>query len=252
MDFEQALESYLRDAKPTPSLTEAMKQSWARFSEFCDSQNLNRLENVAPCHVQAFQQKLNWEPGFNGRFYAANTVDHILRQVRTLLRWATKSNHLVLDPTLDLVLCRPPQPKARFLTWRELQRILAAPDRTQPIGLRDAAMLSVMTETDLGLQRCLNLDLKDEPELSLEGSTRELLGAYLKTARPLWLRSPGQKALFITKHGARLGELTVGNRLDEIAKIADVEGNVTPRMLWRSYRAELARAGNSRLPSSLN
>jgi site-specific recombinase XerD len=247
MTLEEALSAYLAHNRPSPSLRDAMLMSWARFSEFCLSKELSRLEAIVPAHIDAFHQKLLWEPGPSRRLYSANTVDYILRQIRSLMRWATKRGHLSLDPTLELLLCRPPQPKTRILTWHELQSILISPDRTVPHGIRDAALYTLITESDLGVKASLCLELRDVPNLKLEGKSAELMQAYIDGVRPVWIRAPGQRSLFLTSQGGCLGSQTVALRLDELAKIAGVEGNVTPRMLWRSYKAALSQSGNSRL-----
>jgi site-specific recombinase XerD len=247
MTLEQALCAYLADLKPSLGTHQVVVMSWTRFREYCNAQNLTRLNQLAPSHVEAFQQRLTWEPGPSGRFYAANTVDSILRQVRNVARWATKRGHMPLDATRELRLCRPPQPKPRLLSWSDLEAILGAIDRSGPVGCRDAALFAILTQTRLGLQGCLELDLRDQAKLELEAPAAQLLRAYVDGVRGQWVRNPSQKALFVTTFGARIGTQAVGNRLDELARQAGVEGAVTPRMLWMSYRAALAQSGSSRL-----
>jgi site-specific recombinase XerD len=247
MNLKQALSAYLAELKPSPSLHHAIVMSWTRFSEFCEPQGLERLDQLAPSHVEAFHQQLLWQPGPSGKLYASNTVDYILRFIRNLTRWATERGHIALNPTRDLKLCKPLPPQSRVLTWKELQAILGAIDRSTAIGCRDAALFAMLAETKLRTKRCLDLDLRDQAALELEPKTAELLRAYVDGVRGQWVRNAGQRALFLTTFGARLGAQTVSVRLDELALLAGVEGNVTPRMLWRSYRAALSQSGSSRL-----
>lgn len=248
MTFDQVFSLYLEaHHKLTQASRSVIAMGWRQFREFVAQQGLVEFAELEGRHVDGFQQHLTWEPNQSGKLYSSNTVDSILRHVRGILRWATAEGLLMSDPSLHLSLHRPLQPTSPILGWPELQAILAACDTCTPHGLRDAALFAMLTETKLGLRRCLALNMADLPGLVLEESTTARLRSYLDAVRPRWMRVSGQRAVFLTAQGGRLGPCGVAVRLDELAKIAGVEGSVTPRMLWRSYQVALAQHGHSRL-----
>jgi site-specific recombinase XerD len=252
MNFEQALADYLSERKPPASVETSARQFWPNFVRFCRAEGLAQLESVTGEHVQAFRQRLMWEPGPSGRFYSGHTVDVVLRLVRHVLRWAHHAGVLEADPSIGLVLPRVPQPTQQVLPWAELQAVLAVPDHSTSTGLRNAAAFWVMAEIGLLPSRCVVLNLADEPQLELQTSTRSLLTDYLQKVRPLWVRAPQQKALFLNRYGARLGIQTLIKGLEQCGKAAGASVPVTTRVLARSYRAELDRASQARHSFPLN
>jgi site-specific recombinase XerD len=250
MTIEQILESYLTQAKPTASVRLCVLTSWPKFATYCQTEDVQGLAELRPCHLEGFQKALMWEPNTRGEYYKPNTVDQFLRRVRQVLRWATESQKLKLDPTQCLLLPRPPQPAAPLFTWHELQAAFAAPDLTRPDGLRDAVLLALLAETDLGLSGVFGLDVGDENELALEVHTRQLVLTYLQKGRSLLLPATGEKALLLNLEGGRLSHQSAMVRVRLLGKIAGLKG-LTSRLLRRSYRAHLERENQSR-HSSLN
>lgn len=90
------------------------------FRGFCQKHRLEAAMWLTPRHLEEFETQLLWQPNSRGRFYSPNSVDQALRMVRSCLRWAIGQGWLVQDPTCDLVLGRPLQPRQRVLTREEL------------------------------------------------------------------------------------------------------------------------------------
>lgn len=155
-----------------------------------------------------------------------------------------------INPTLCLLLPRPFQPAPALFTWAELQAVFAAPDLTRPEGLRDAVLLALYAETDLGLSGVLALEVGDETQLELETASLDLLKTYLRKGRPQLLPASGQKALLLNLEGGALSIQSVKVRVRLLGKMAGLKG-LNSRLLLRSYQAHLLRQSQSR-HSSLN
>ena len=250
MTIESLLENYLADAKPTPSVRSCTVLSWPRFLIYCQSEGLKELTDLRPCHLEGFQKALMWEPNSLGEYYKPNTVDQFLRRVRQVLRWAVSSQKLAQDPTQCLLLPRPFQPAPALFTWAELQAAFAAPDLSRPDGLRDAVLLALYAETDLGLSGVLALKLGDESQLELETQSLSLLKTYLQKGRPQLLPLSSQKALLLNLEGGALSIQSAQVRVRLLGKMAGLKG-LTSRLLRRSYQAHILRQNESRR-SSLN
>ena len=73
-----------------------------------------------------------------------------LQMLRVFFQWLSRQNVVLANPAADLELPRVPKklPKA-ILTEREVERVLAIPDVTDPTGLRDRVMMDVLYSTGL-------------------------------------------------------------------------------------------------------
>ena len=245
MTIEKILESYLAEVQPTPSVRDVAITSWPKFVAYCQAEGIKELSQLQPQHLEGFQKALMWEPNARGEYYKANTVDQFLRRVRQVLRWAADSQKLKQDPTLCLLLPRPPQPSPSLFTWRELQAAFAAPDLTRPEGLRDAVLLALLAETDLGLTGIVALSEGDESVLELEIATAQLVQKYLQEGRALLLPRLGENALLLNLEGGRLSHQSATIRVRLLGQMAGLKG-LTSRLLRRSYRAHLERENKSR------
>jgi site-specific recombinase XerD len=134
--------------------------------------------------------------------YAVSTVARSLSSVRLFLRFLQTTGRLRYD--LASSVQSPPRLRVappRALPWSDVQRILRAVDRDTRTGLRDYAMLLLMSLYGLGSAEALGLKLEDvhwrtgtltirrpktgvEIELPLLPAAARALAAYLRKARP--------------------------------------------------------------------
>ena len=231
MTPQQLLPSYLEQVKPTPTVREAILQSWPKFVAFCDGRELASLPASA---LEDFQKRLLWEPSSEGRFYKPNTVDQFLRRVRQILRWAFEQGHLPHDLTRCFLLPRPPQPQPVLLSWGELERIWQTADTSTAGGQRDLLLLRLVCETDLAVRDCLSLSVENALLLDLEPDTKALVESF-----------GSQSRLFLGANGQRWNDQCALIALRRLTRQAGLVG-VTARHLRRSYRAHLDRQAKAR------
>lgn len=199
------------------------------------------LAELTPEHLAAFQQRLLWQPGPAGSFYAPNSVDQALRTVRTYLRWAHAQGQLASDPTRHWVLGRPRQRPQPVLSREELARLLDTPPAT-PAGLRNRAVLGVFTELGLGPTAVRQLELDQAEPVGRRLANRELspalaehLARYLESGRPA-LSSGTSSALFLNRLGQVLSIASLLQLVTKAALSAGLTLPVGPRQLHRSFR----------------
>ena len=207
------------DRERTATTAEVIRSWVLHFHAFCRE---HHLERPGPEDLSRYHEYLTWTPSSRGELYSENTVNQALWAVRTYLRWAVDRSYLERDPSEHLKTRRAPSKKKK-LTTRQKRLMLAMPDRTTPIGLRDRALLALILDLELPRTRVAALDLAD---LSLEMEMlvvrhkklkyRELsvglvadLTAYLDDSRRE-LANPDEPALFVTQLGRRMKPVTVG------------------------------------------
>lgn len=234
MTLDALLPLYLEQAQPRPSVKTAVCGCWPKFLAFCAQQGLVEVADLKRQHVEDFFRDLLWQNNLQGRLYKANTVDQFVRRVRQVLRWAFCEGLVAPDPTYGLLLPRPVQPVPKILNWREVRKLLAAPDRETPSGLCTALVFQLLAETSLGVTGVVALTVDSVAQLELEDTTQELLATYLKDGRPA-LGGTGDW-LFFCRSGEPLTSQVASIRLREAARQIGLE-SLPSRILRKSYLA---------------
>jgi integrase/recombinase XerD len=189
---------------------------------------------LRPCEVdkpvlEAFQRWLWAYRKEDGKALAIATQRGHLGAVQAFFAWACRENLLSANPAADLDLPRkPPRSLPRSLSLAEVETILAVPDVSDPLGVRDRAILETLYGTGLRRRELVNLDLGDLDQARGvvlvrrgKGSKDRLapMGAsaltwtrrYLEKCRPLLEVSAAEPALFLSGYGGRLNPNYLGN-----------------------------------------
>jgi len=95
----------------------------------------------------------------SGRFHL-DTLD--LYQAKVFFAWMARRGHIPLDPAAGLEMPRPEHrlPGA-ILSIDEVEAVLAGPDVTTPLGLRDRAVLEIFYSTAIRRAELIKLALSD-------------------------------------------------------------------------------------------
>jgi integrase/recombinase XerD len=151
----------------------------------------------------------------------ATTANRRLTVFRRYFRWALREGLVQQDPTLKLDAAKQAPRVPKTLTEAQVEALLAAPDTSEALGVRDRTMLELMYASGLRVSelvelRVLNVGL-NEGVLRVMGKgskerlvpfgevAREWLQRYLGQAR-LELLGPKQtQDLFVTVRGSKAG-----------------------------------------------
>ncbi len=160
------------------------------------------------------------------------------------------------DPSADLDSPRLGRSLPHVLSREEVERLIKAPDLTQPDGTRDAAILELFYACGLRISELAGLRLRDlaldEGELRVRGKGSKVrivpVGeeAYLRLRT--WLndresRGPKDDAVFIASRGRAMSRTLLWRIVKRYAQAANVRQNVTPHMLRHSFATHLVDNG---------
>jgi integrase/recombinase XerD len=142
-----------------------------------------------------------------------------LAPVRAFFKWLARENLILYNPVSELELprLRPRLPK-HVLTPSEAERVLSQTNATQPLGVRDRAMLETLYSTGMRRSELIALELYDldaergtvlvrqgkgKKDRMIPIGDRALLWVekYLHDVRPLLLIHPHDRTLYLTREG---------------------------------------------------
>lgn len=254
MDTDCAVDEFLLHLRVERGLAgstlEAYARDLGRFVQFLEDQK-TPLQDVDTVVVGRFLVSLS-EGGLRARSQA-----RVMSSLRGLFGWLLAERRLTSDPTEQLHLSRMDRRLPRVLSLEEVDRLLAAPDESTPLGVRDAAMLHLLYATGLRVSELVGLKYN---ELDMDactvmptgkGNKRRLvpmgqqahdkLLVYLRDVRPLWARTTD--ALFVTRRGKCMTRQAFAALLRKHSLAVGLRRVPSPHWLRHSFATHLLENG---------
>jgi integrase/recombinase XerD len=193
----------------------------------------------------------------------ATTANRRLTVFKRYFRWALREGLMSLDPTLKLQSAKQALRVPKTLTEAQVEALLAAPDTSDALGVRDRTMLELMYASGLRVSelvtlKTLNLGLNDNVLRVLGKGAKERLvpfgevasqwlRRYLGGARAELLAGKQTNDLFITVRGATPG--TAMSRVmfwmvvKKYAAQAGIQSPMSPHTLRHAFATHLLNHG---------
>lgn len=259
MTFDEglnALLAHLRLDGYSPATIDNYADQLKRFGEWLHRRRIRDLRALTRARLLAYQGDVRREP------ISRETQALRIRAVKRLYGHLVAQGHLLLDPTegIQEISRRHTLPKP-VLSTSEMKRLLAAPDVSQPLGIRDRALLEVLYATGV---RVGELERVAQQDLDLREGTMHLrftkggrprvvplgrnavhwLRRYVDDVRPKLVRHrPFEVALFVVRGGRGLRQYQVRALLRQYCESARISKVVTPHLMRHSCATHLMRAG---------
>src|SRR5690242_17039036 len=139
-----------------PNTRAAYHRAVLRFFAWCERHSLDELALIEPLHVAAYVEQL-------GRAFEKPTVKQHLAAVRMLFDWLVTGGVLAVNPAAPVrgpkhVVKRGRTP---VLTPDEARRLLDSIDVSTVVGLRDRALIALMTYTFARIGAAVGMRVED-------------------------------------------------------------------------------------------
>jgi len=189
----------------------------------------------------------------------ASSANRRLTVLRRFYRWALREGLVSADPTARLLGAKPLRRVPKTLTEAQVERLLQAPDDSQPLGLRDRAMLELMYASGLRVSELVGLRVY---ELSLPDQVLRVLGKgskerlvpfgdealrwlrrYLAEGRPQILAGQVTEDLFVTARGSRMSRVMFWVLVKKYALQAGITVPLSPHTLRHAFATHLLNHG---------
>ncbi|WP_298169577.1 site-specific tyrosine recombinase XerD [Acidithiobacillus sp.] len=190
---------------------------------------------------------------------ALRSVARLLSSVRRFYGYAEREGWVARDPSRNLHSPRLGRVLPHVLSETEIEALLAAPDCTRPLGLRDAAMLELMYACGLRVSELVNLEMR-QVDLSADlvvvfgkGRKERLvpmgevaagrMAQYLQSGRPHILGERISAAIFVTGRGAAMTRQRFWQNIEHYAQSAGITQPVSPHGLRHAFATHLLNHG---------
>lgn len=190
------------------------------------------------------------------------TINRLISSLRQFFHYLVRQQQLVANP-METIDHRPASAQLAspvILTEEEVDRLLAVPDTTTPLGIRDRAILELLDATGMRVTELATLPLTalhlDIRFVQLQGNaqhdrmvplgrpTVQWLERYLKTVRPQ-LVDGDQTAVFLNAHGRPLTRQGIWKNFRKWVQQADITKQVTPQTFRYTLAVQMLSRGAS-------
>ena len=218
----QAHQQWLRVHNFAPATIHKRGVYVRAFALWSLQRDLSRPAMISKAMLESYQRWLYRYRKADGQPLAWSGQHLHLKELRAFFAWLVKMNHLAFSPAEGIDLPKQPKtlPKA-ILSEDEVERVLAQPDTTTPLGLRDRAIFETLYSTGIrrrelcGLRlddvqverRCLFVNQgKGRKDRYVPIGMRALLwiARYVEGTRSGLLLDEKERTLFVTKAGEPL------------------------------------------------
>ncbi len=235
---KNTLEAYKRDL-----LLFAGWLHTARGKTLFDADDTDLNAYFAHCHASSKPSSANRRLAVLRRFY----------------QYALRMSRMATDPCLKLRSAKQPPRFPKSLSEAQVEALLAAPDVTKALGLRDRTMLELMYASGLRVSELVTLKTVEvgmnEGILHVTGKggksrlvpfgeeARVWIGRYLEQARPAILQGRLSDALFVTALGGPMTRQMFWTLIKKYALQAAIHAPLSPHTLRHAFATHLLNHG---------
>lgn len=226
------IDAYLRhlgERNYSPKTLEMRRTCLLTFLRWTHERELTRAQELTRPVLESYQRFLHRYRKSNGAPLSVVSQRSRLGSVQSFFSWLCRTHQLQANPAADLELPRKPARQLpKGLSLEEMKTVLAVPDTTDPLGVRDRAILETFYSTGIRRSELVNLNVADL-DTSLQtlrihegkgGRSRVVplgekalywIERYLEHTRPLLEMTDTEPALYLSGYGSRLNSDYVGN-----------------------------------------
>ena len=217
----------------------------------------SRLTAVDEACIKAYLAELHGRPPGEQPKPASQRRLHAA--LRRFYRFLLSQGRIASDPLLNIEQPAMPQRFPKTLSETDVESLLAAPDTSRPLGLRDRAMLEVLYSSGLRVSELVGLKLfevsTNEGVVRVRGKGEKVrlvplgefaidwLLRYQREARPVLLKQRACDEIFVTARGASLSRQMFWMLIKRYALQAGIVKPISPHVLRHAFATHLINHG---------
>ena len=239
-DFADEYLSSLRVRNYSEETIEGRRQSLNVVLIWSYERDLVRASDITKPILESYLRHLHRYRKKNGKPLGFSSKSNRIIAVRDFFKWLCRSNYLLSNPASELDLPRPEKrlPEEPF-TIQQVETILIQPDLSDPLGVRDRAIMELLYSSGLRRSELVRLQIED---LNFERETLQVrqgkggkdrvvpvgkralawLERYLEEVRPQLEVSYHEHAFFLSSYGEAFNADVLSRKVSAYIKKADI------------------------------
>lgn len=230
---------------------EAYRRDLTLFAQWRTINQQDSLLNATTEEINAYATSLSKNK--------ATSANRRLAVFRRFYQHAVRQHKITADPTLNIPSAKTPARHVQSLSETQVEALLAAPDPTTELGLRDRCMLELMYASGLRVTELVLLKLQ---EVSLNDNVLRITGKgdktrlvpfgeiasvwinrYLNEARPFIMKGQIDDALFVTARGGAMTRQMFWILIKKYSLKAQINSPLSPHTLRHAFATHLINHG---------
>ena len=251
-DLTDQFINYLRLERGLADNTiQAYSRDLLKLTQFLEKSDLNPL--------QISRNQISEYAGTLRKGLSARSVARNISATKMFFRFLTSEGHIKENPARLLETPRLSRKLPDVLSMAEVERLLAQPDPSTPMGKRDSAMLELLYATGLRVSelvglKVLNINLEAGYVRTLGKGSKERLvpmgekaiqtvREYLSDGRFQLLKEANLPHLFLNFRGRPLTRQGFWKIIKKYGKMARIQKEISPHSIRHSFASHLLEAG---------
>jgi len=266
MKFNQALEQFIDHLTIERGLSKnslvAYSRDLTKFSEFLAEAG-HDFETLSEAEIIAFEVWLK------DRSLSVTSINRNISALKSFYKYLAQE-FATPNPVASMSSSKVPRRLPKALTIKEITSLIDATKReSDPISLRDHAIIELLYGTGARVSEIVGIDINDFSQSEVEGNpitvlklrgkgskermvpmgsfAKLALDEYLVRIRPnLLAKSKSARietALFLNQRGSRLSRQSAWQMISDAADATGLTGKVSPHVFRHSYATHLLDGG---------